>query len=108
MSWSITFSGRDYERLRSHLFPGDEDEHGAVLACGLSETARGFRLLVRDVFPAEDGKDFVAGQRGYKQFAPLFVAERSGYCRTDGLAYVAVHNHGGRGGVGFSSDDLRS
>lgn len=109
MSWSTTFAERDYERLRSHLFPGDEYEHGAVLACGLSETARGFRLLVRDVFPAEDGKDFVAGQRGYKQFTPLFVADRAGYCRANDLAYVSVHNHGGpRDSVGFSSDDLSS
>lgn len=109
MSWSITFAERDYERLCSHLFPGDEDEHGAVLACGLSETRRGPRLLVREVFLAEDGKDFVAGQRGYKQFAPLFVAEKSGYCRDNGLAYVTVHNHGGSGeSVGFSDDDLCS
>jgi hypothetical protein len=108
VTWSITFAERDYELLRSHLFPGDNDEHGAVLACGMSETGRGTRLLVRQVFLAEDGKDFVAGKRGYKQFAPLFVAEKSGYCRTNGLAYVNAHNHGGRGKVGFSPDDLRS
>jgi len=63
---------------------------------------------VREVFPAEDGKDFVAGQRGYKQFAPLFVAEKSDYCRDNRLAYVTAHNHGGRDRVGFSEDDLRS
>lgn len=108
MSWSVTFAERDYELLHSHLFPGDDDEHGAVLACGISQTGRGSRLLVREVFLAEDGKDFVAGERGYKQFTPLFVAEKSGYCHTHGLAYVAVHNHGGRDEVGFSPDDLRS
>jgi hypothetical protein len=109
MNWSITFAERDYELLLSHLFPGDGDEHGAILACGLSETGRGSRLLVREVFLAEDGKDFVAGQRGYKQFTPLFVADRSGYCRANGLAYVTVHNHGGSGkSVSFSGDDLRS
>ena len=109
MNWSITFAERDYERLNSHLFPGDNDEHGAILACGLSETGRGSRLLVREVFLAEDGKEFVAGQRGYKQFTPLFVAEKSGYCRANRLAYVTVHNHGGGGdSVGFSDDDLRS
>lgn len=108
VSWSVTMSGNDYERLQEHLFPGDEDEHGAVLACGLSETGCGTRLLVREVFPAEDGKDFIAGQRGYKQFAPLFVAEKSDLCRANGLAYVTAHNHGGRDKVGFSNDDLRS
>jgi ThiF family len=108
VKWSITFAERDYELLRSHLFPGDDDEHGAVFACGMSETGRGTRLLVREVFLAEDGKDFVTGQRGYKQFSPLFVADKSGYCRANGLAYVSAHNHGGRGRVGFSPDDLRS
>ena len=108
MKWSITFAERDYELLRSHLFPGDEDEHGAILACGTAQTGRGTRLLVREVFLAEDGKDFVTGHRGYKQFAPLFVAEKSGYCRANGLTYVSAHNHGGRGRVGFSPDDLRS
>lgn len=109
MNWSITFAERDYDLLRSHLFPGDGDEHGAILACGLSETGRGSRLLVREVFLAEEGKDFVAGQRGYKQFTPLFVADRSDYCRANCFAYVTVHNHGGSGkSVGFSDDDLRS
>lgn len=108
MNWSITFSERDYDLLHSHLFPGDEDEHGAILACGLSHTSRGSRLLVREVFLAEDGVDFVAGQRGYKQITPLFVAEKAGYCRVNALAYVTVHNHGGHGRVGFSDDDLRS
>lgn len=109
MSWSLTIAERDYERLRSHLFPGDGDEHGAILACGLAETGRDNRLLVRDVFLAGDGKDFVAGQRGYRQLAPAFVAEKARYCATNGLAYVSVHNHGGpRDRVGFSGDDLRS
>ena len=109
MTWSITFAEQDYKRLHSHLFPGDEDEHGAVLACGISETARGCRLLVRDVFLAQDGEDFVAGQRGYKQFTPTFVAEKANYCCANGFAYVSVHNHGGsRDRAGFSGDDLRS
>ena len=108
MNWSLSIADQDYERLSSHLFPGDDDEHGAVLACGVSETSRGTRLLVREVLLAEDGKDFIAGERGYKQFAPLFVADMSGYCRANGLAYVTAHNHGGGDEVGFSGDDLRS
>lgn len=109
MNWSITIANRDYESLQSHLFPGDGDEHGAILACGISETEDGSRLLVREVFLAEEGKDFVAGQRGYKQFTTSFVADRSSYCRANSLAYVTAHNHGGSGkSVEFSTDDLRS
>jgi hypothetical protein len=76
--------------------------------CGLSETGGGSRLLVRDVFLAEYDRDFVKSQMGYKQFTLLFVAEKSGYCQANDLAYVTVHNHGDGNQVGFSDDDLLS
>jgi hypothetical protein len=37
-----------------------------------------------------------------------FVRDKALYCRDEGLAYLAIHNHGGRDSVGFSGDDLRS
>lgn len=106
--WSLRVPLPLYERLHAHLFPGDGDEHGAVLAAGICETARGVRLLVREVFLAEDGVDYVPGTRGYRALTPRFVAERAGYCAEQQLAYLAVHNHGGRGSVAFSGDDLAS
>lgn len=39
----------DWARLRAHLFPGDGDEHGAALLCGVANSPRGPRLLVRDI-----------------------------------------------------------
>jgi hypothetical protein len=35
-----------------------------------------------------------------------YVTERVRACRDDGLVYLAVHNHGGRGSVAFSDVDL--
>lgn len=97
-----------FERLHGHLFPGDGDEHGAVIAAGIAETGRGTRLLAREVFLARDGIDYVPGTRGYRALTAQFVAEKSGYCADEKLCYLAVHNHGGRDSVNFSGDDMRS
>lgn len=107
-SWSVRIPQPIYDRLMAHLFPGDRDEHGAVLIAGVCRTDRGVRLLVRDVVLAKDGIDYVPGQRGYRALTALFVATVSGRCADEGLAYLAVHNHGGRGSVGFSPDDWAS
>ncbi|HYY58563.1 MAG TPA: ThiF family adenylyltransferase [Pyrinomonadaceae bacterium] len=97
-----------FERLHTHLFPGDGDEHGAVIAAGITETGRGTRLLAREVFLARDGVDYVPGKRGYRMLTAQFVADKSGYCAEQKLCYLAVHNHGGRDSVKFSGDDMRS
>ena len=94
--------------LFAHLFPGDEDEHGAVISAGVVHSDRGLRLLARDLFLAEEGTDYVPGKRGYRMLTPRFVMERSRYCRDQKLAYLAVHNHGEGESVGFSGVDLAS
>lgn len=106
--WSITFPESVWSRLHDHLFPGDGDEHGAVVAAGISRGPRGLRLLARDVFLADDGVDYVPGTRGYRRLEPHFVRDRILACRDAELAYLAVHNHGGIGSVGFSDDDFGS
>ncbi len=105
---SIVIDARAYALLRRHLFPGDGDEHGAVLTAGVASGKRGPRLLVRDVFPAEDGVDYVPGQRGYRALTARFVAEKAEYCRSNDLAYLAVHCHAGTSSVSFSRTDLES
>jgi hypothetical protein len=98
----------DYERLAAHLFPGDGDEHGAVLAAGIVETGRGRRLLVQEVFPARDGVDYLPGKYGYRALQAQFIYQKLYYCRERGLCYLAVHNHAGRDYVGFSETDRAS
>ncbi len=97
-----------YQRLMAHLFPGDGDEHGAMIAAGICETERGTRLLARELFLAQDGADYVPGERGYRALTARFVAEHAGYCGDEQLCYLAVHNHAGCGQVQFSNDDLAS
>lgn len=94
--------------LFKHLFPGDGDEHGAILAASTLQTARGIRLFVRETFLARDGVEYVHGQRGYKMLTAEFVREKAAWCASRGLAYLPVHNHCGRDTVGFSNDDYAS
>ncbi len=107
--WRMTFPGSLYERLRNHLFPGDGDEHGAVIAAGLARMPDGeTRLLARNLFLAVDGQDYISGKRGYKMLKAEFVRDRVTNCRDEQLVYLAIHNHGGHESVEFSGDDLRS
>ena len=78
-----------HERLMAHLFPGDDDEHGAVLHAGIVRTGESLRLLVRCVEPAEFGRDYVAGQYGYRALSPTFIHRQIVQCRDAGLAYLA-------------------
>ena len=94
--------------LFAHLFPGDGDEHGAIISAGVVHTDRGLRLLARDLFLAEDGVDYIPGERGYRMLTPRFVMEKFLNCRDQKLAYLAIHNHGEGESVGFSEVDLAS
>lgn len=106
--WSLTIPRHLAERLFAHLFPGDDDEHGAVIQAGIVRSPSGLRLLARDVVLARDGIDYVPGKRGYRMLTGRFVTEQAVRCRNEGFAYLAVHNHGGRDSVAFSGDDLAS
>ena len=77
-----------------HLFPGDQDEHGAILRAGIVRNGSSLRLLIQDVRPAEFGADYIAGRYGYRALTPTFIHREILQCRDAGLAYLAVHNHG--------------
>ncbi len=107
-AWSVVITGQQWAVLYRHLFPGDGDEHGAVLRCGIARGPRGTRLLVRDVVTAIDGVDYVEGHRSYRKLTANFVADNIDACAEQGLVYLAAHNHGGVDRVGFSSTDMAS
>ena len=94
--------------LDAHLFPGDGDEHGAVLGAATVRTDRGLRLLGRRLFLATDAVDYVPGDRGYRKLTAAFVRRCALVCATEGLSYLAVHNHSGDDSVAFSSIDMAS
>ncbi len=106
--WTLVVDSTLYDQLLGHLFPGDNDEHGAVIAAGVAHSPRGTRLLARELWLARDGIDYIPGKYGYRRLAPEFVNRAIRHCRDEQLAYLAIHNHGGRDHVDFSPDDLRS
>lgn len=97
-----------HRELNAHLFPGDHDEHGAVICATVQHTPRGTRLLARDLFLAYDGVHYLPGQRGYRMLSAEFVMDCALHCAEHGLVYLAVHCHGGNDYVGFSGTDLAS
>lgn len=108
MKQTLRISEPHFHRLMRHLFPGDRDEHGAVITAGIVETPQGIRFLARDVILAKDGVDYVPGTRGYRALTTDFVVRVSDQCAREKLCYFAVHCHSGRDSVSFSSDDLAS
>lgn len=107
-TWSVHLHPRMAEDLLRHLFPGDRDEHAAVLGASVVQTGRGVRLLGRRLHLARDGVDYVPGTRGYRMLTPTFVRDRILDCERDELGYLAVHCHGGTDRVAFSTDDMNS
>ena len=107
-SWRLTIPKSLYGSLQDHLFPGDGDEHGAIILAGTCQSDRGLRLIARELHLAEDGKDYVRGQRGYRMLRAEFIQSRILRARDMRLAYLAIHNHGGTDHVSFSADDMAS
>ncbi len=106
--WSLRMSGSLYDELHAHLFPGDGDEHGAVIEAGVADLGGKKLLLARRLIKAREGIDWVPGKRGYRMLTAAFVTGNVRVCRDQKLVYLAVHNHGGRGEVGFSGVDLQT
>lgn len=104
----LRLTGGQHETLHRHLFPGDRDEHGAVILAGVATVGDDITLIGRDVVLARDGIDYVAGERGYRMLTAAFVSAQSDRAARDGLAYIAVHCHSGTGTVALSPDDRRS
>ena len=106
--WRLTIPSGLNAELRGHLFPGDGDEHGAVILAGTCESERGLRLVARELHLAKDGVDYVPGKRGYRMLKAEFIQSRILRARDSRLAYLAIHNHGGNDSVGFSGPDMAS
>jgi ThiF family len=104
----LRFARADYERLHAHLFPGDHDEHGAVLLAGITEKHGMPSFLVREMHLATEGIDYVEGKVGYRALNPSFIHKMITRARDQKLAYLAVHNHPSDRCVGFSRIDMDS
>lgn len=104
----IRIAQEHFDVLHRHLFPGDNDEHGAVLLAGISQTNGRLTLLVRELHLAVDGVDYIEGKIGYRALHPSFIHRLITRARDENLVYLAVHNHFGDYQVDFSQVDLDS
>lgn len=98
----------DFDIIMRHLFPGDKDEHGAVLLAGISQASGQTTLYVREVHLAQEGIDYVKGKIGYRALTPKFIHRLITRARDERLVYLAVHNHGSDLEVAFSHVDFES
>lgn len=104
--WSLRMAQPMFEELHRHLFPGDHDEHGAVIEAGFATIGGEQVLLARRLHKAQDGIDWLPGKRGYRMLPATYVTKRIRECRAERTIYLAVHNHGGSDSVAFSGVDL--
>lgn len=104
----LRISREDYNIIIQHLFPGDMDEHGAVLLAGTSQSNGQLMLHVREVHIAREGTDYVKSNIGYRALAPSFIHQLITRARDERLVYLAVHNHKSDLNVGFSLIDIQS
>lgn len=104
----IRITRYDYDRVISHLFPGDHDEHGAVLLAGMSQIDGQITLQIREVHLARERVDYVEGEIGYRALAPSFIHRIITRARDQRLVYLAIHNHECDLTVNFSAIDFQS
>lgn len=108
MTCRIKMTREDFESIIRHLYPGDDDEHGAVLLAGLSSINDQLTLFVREIYIAQEGIDYVPGKQGYRALSPTFIHRCITRARDERLVYLAIHNHMSEQYVGFSPVDLAS
>ena len=75
-AWRLTIPEEMHTLLMRHLFPGDGDEHGAIILAGICESDRGLRLVARELHLAMDGQDYVPGKYGYRMLKAQFIQSR--------------------------------
>lgn len=107
-NWTLRVPQGVWDEMHAHLDPGDGDEHGGALLCGVAAVSTGGKLLARCFIPAVDGVDYVPGKVGHRALTAGFIRRATRTAAGLGLAYVAVHNHGDGARVAFSPTDLAS
>ena len=102
----LRIAAEDYERLHAHLFPGDHDEHGAILLAGEHHAAGHDTLAVRETHLLEPN-ELPPGIHGYRQFSAAALARLGNRAAQHRLAIVTVHSHpGAHDSNSLSGDDL--
>jgi len=102
---TLAFAGLQHERVRDHLFPGDNLEAAAILLCSRSAQPR-VRLLVRDIILIP--YDSCSVRRPHAITWPgSYIEKAIDRAEAENLTLVLVHSHPG-GQFAFSTTDNES
>lgn len=99
---SLTLTGRDRDRLRGHLFPGDGLEAAAVMVCTRAPGVRQ-RLLVRDMLLVPHAA-CAARSRDAITWPGEWIEQAIDIGQPLGATIILIHSHPG-GMLGFSRVD---
>jgi len=107
MTFEVDLAQAHADELWAHLFPGDHDEHAAVMLAGAHVRSGRTRLLVRELHLLH-ADEFTPGEYGYRQLAPAALARLGNRAAAERLALISCHSHPGAGAtsVSLSRDDL--
>lgn len=89
---TIVFRDEDFENLVGGLFARTDVETAAYLRCGVSQTTKGVRLLVRDVVHVRE-EDYLRRESDGLSIASRSYVPVIKRARTEREAFVLVHNH---------------
>jgi hypothetical protein len=101
---ALVFTKESYEKVRSHIFPGDGLEAAAILICARAPGPR-VRLLVREVVlvPHEQ----CHRQEDFLRWPGMVIEDAIDLATAEDLSLVLLHSHPG-GYLNFSQQDDRS
>jgi hypothetical protein len=107
MTFEVNLAQFHADELWAHLFPGDDDEHAAVMLAAAHMRPDRTRLLVRELHLLHSD-EFIPGEHGYRQLTPGALARLGNRAAAERLALISCHSHPGAGAtsVSFSRDDL--
>lgn len=96
-----------YASIFHHLY-STRRENAGVLLCGWHTDSASVNLVVKEFRAARHGIDYTTSSKGHGRLEPLFIDEALRAARSQGLAYLAIHNHFAGDWVSFSNVDLAS
>ncbi|MRT30429.1 ThiF family adenylyltransferase [Herbaspirillum sp. CAH-3] len=103
----LLFPETIYTSVFHHLF-STRRENAGVLLCGWHTEGETVTLVVKEFRAARHGVDYTTSPKGYGRLEPLFIDEALRAAKSQGLAYLAIHNHFAGDSVSFSNVDLAS
>ena len=106
MKYNLSISGKHYELLRQHLFPGDGNEAVAVAICGRHKSKGQTRLLVHELIPIPYDNCSIREPHLVNWSTEIIIPYLEKASRK-GLALLKIHSHP-TGYRNFSDTDDKS